>query len=115
MSRYFLGILDTDYCITSLKTNVGRLLFLTIWLTKLENQDNKTTYLADMRIFKYNNLWEIICFDSLGLVCDKIEELWDNGDKLFVSTLIYFMTNDKHSNKNDWNMIKMKIKDLYHK
>ncbi len=74
VSRYFLGILDTDYCITSLQTNVGRLLFLTIWLTKLENQDNKTTYLADMRIFKYNNLWEIICFDSLGLVCDKIEE-----------------------------------------
>ncbi len=74
VSKYYLGIVDTDYCITSLQTNVGRLLFLTIWLTKLENQDNQSTYLADMRIFKQRNLWEIIRFDSMGLVCEKIGE-----------------------------------------
>ena len=74
VSKYYLGIVDRDYCITSLQTNLGRLLFLAIWLTKLENQDNQSTYLADMRIFKQRNLWEILCFDSMGLVCEKIEE-----------------------------------------
>ncbi len=74
VSKYYLGIVDTDYCITSLKTNIGRLLFLIIWLTKLENQDNQSTYLADMRIFEQRNLWEIICFDSMELICEKIEK-----------------------------------------
>lgn len=74
VSKYYLGIVDTDYCMTSLKSNVGRLLFLTIWLTKLENQDNQTTYLADMRFFKQRNLWEIIHVDSMELVCDRIEK-----------------------------------------
>ena len=27
-----------------------------------------------LRIFKQRNLWEILCFDSMGLVCEKIEE-----------------------------------------
>ena len=71
----------------------------------------KNTGLPQLRKLKNIPEW---C-DAYPDFCDKIEELWDNGDKLFVSTLIYFMTNDKHSNKNDWNMIKMKIKDLYHK
>ncbi len=73
VSKYYLGIVDADYCIISLKSNIGRLLFLSIWLTKLENKDNQTTYLADMRLFEYRNLWEIINFDSMEIICDKIE------------------------------------------
>ncbi len=73
VSKYYLGIVDTDYCITSLKSNMGRLLFLSIWLTKLENKDNQTIYLADMRFFTQRNLWEILRVDSMELICDKIE------------------------------------------
>lgn len=73
VSKFYLGILDADYCIALLKSNIGRLLFLSIWLTKLENQDNQTTYIADMRFFTQRNLWEIVNVDSMELMCDKIE------------------------------------------
>ena len=73
VSKYYLGIVDTDYCIASLRSNIGRLLFLSIWLTKLENKDNQTTYLADMRFFTQRNLWEILCVDSMELIFNKIE------------------------------------------
>lgn len=50
--------------------------------------------------------------------CDKIEEIWDGMgryDKLFVATMVYFMTGDEEAIDYDWSMIKEKIKDLYHK
>ena len=80
VSKYYLGIVDTDYCITSLKSNIGRLLFLSIWLTKLENKDNQTTYLADMRLFEHRNLWEIINVDSMEIICDKLEDYFSSLD-----------------------------------
>lgn len=73
VSKYYLGIVNADYCIALLKSNIGRLLFLSIWLTKLENKDNQTIYLADMRFFTQRNLWEILSVDSMELICDKIE------------------------------------------
>lgn len=80
VSKYYLGIVDTDYCIASLKSNIGRLLFLSTWLTKLENKDNQTTYLADMRFFTQRNLWEILCVDSMELICNKIENYFSGLD-----------------------------------
>ncbi|NBI89014.1 hypothetical protein D3Z45_00060 [Lachnospiraceae bacterium] len=67
VSKYYLGIVNADYCIALLKSNIGRLLFLSIWLTKLENKDNQTIYLADMRFFTQRNLWEILSVDSMEL------------------------------------------------
>lgn len=80
VSKYYLGIVNTDYCIESLKSNAGRLLFLVIWITKLENKDNQTTYLADMRFLVQRNLWEIINIDSIELFSDKIEQYLGNLD-----------------------------------
>lgn len=73
VSKYYLGIVNTDYCIALLKSNIGRLLFLSIWLTKLENKDNQTIYLVDMRFFVQRNLWEILSVDSMELICNKID------------------------------------------
>lgn len=73
VSKYYLGIVNTEYCIVLLKSNIGKLLFLSIWLTKLENKDNQTIYLADMRFFTQRNLWEILSVDSMELIYDKIE------------------------------------------
>ena len=73
VSKYYLGIIHTEQCITLLNSNIGRLLFLSVWLTKLENKDNQTNYLVDMRFFTQRNLWEILSVDSMELICEKIE------------------------------------------
>jgi len=78
VSRFYLGIVDANFCKEALQSNVGKLLFLSIWVTKLENQDNHTTYIADMRFFIQRNLWEILKVDSLELLVDEIEGYFDN-------------------------------------
>ena len=50
--------------------------------------------------------------------CDKIEEIWDNwedGNRNFIATMVYFMTGDEDAEDYGWSMIKEKIKNLYHK
>ena len=51
---------------------------------------------------------------------DKIDKIWDdddleNNNKLFIATMVYFMTGDKDADGYGPAMIKAKIKDLYHK
>jgi hypothetical protein len=49
---------------------------------------------------------------------DKIDEIWDDWDKednrLFIATLMYFITGDEDADGFGPAMIKAKIKDLYH-
>ena len=51
---------------------------------------------------------------------DKIDNIWDdddweNNNKLFIATMVYFMTGDEDADGYSPAMIKAKIKDLYHK
>lgn len=49
---------------------------------------------------------------------DKIEDIWDkweDDDRLFIATMVYFMTGDKEAEDYGWSMIQEKIKSLYHK
>lgn len=77
VARFYLGIVDVDACKVALESNVGKFLFLTIWVTKLENQDNHTSYIADMRLFVQRNVWQILKVESMELIIDKIEAYFD--------------------------------------
>ena len=55
IARYSIGAIDTNECQLSVTSNIGRILFVAVWLTKLENADNKTSYVIDTRFFNLKN------------------------------------------------------------
>lgn len=55
LARYFNGVIDRDECKSCITTKFGYALYFVIWLTKLENQDNKTQYVVDYRLLQQKN------------------------------------------------------------
>lgn len=61
----------------SLRTNYGKVLHLIIWITKLLNIDNGTTYVSDLRYILQYNYWEIIKQDDFLLEAELVKEYAD--------------------------------------
>lgn len=51
----------------------SKILFLNIWLTKLENVDNGFQYIIDRRISSFRNFYELIKTDTLSLQSNEIK------------------------------------------
>ncbi|AMN31538.1 hypothetical protein ACV3ZD_13590 [Clostridium perfringens] len=75
LARYFNGVIDRDECKSCITTKFGYALYFVIWLTKLENQDNKTQYVVDYRLLQQKNFWDLINMDSFELYKEDIYAL----------------------------------------
>ena len=64
VARFSIGAMSVDSAIKNITTNMGRILFLIVWLTKIENSDNETEYIADMRFLIQKNFFQAINMDS---------------------------------------------------
>ena len=72
VARFSIGAMSVDSAIKNITTNMGRILFLIVWLTKIENSDNETEYIADMRFLIQKNFFQAINMDSYTTEEDSI-------------------------------------------
>ncbi len=78
ITEFYLGKkekLETKETITS---NFAKALFLVVWITKLENQDNKTDYLFDLRLLTQKNMSLLLKVDTLFLFEEEILHFFDS-------------------------------------
>lgn len=78
--EFYLGKkerLETKEAITS---NFAKVLFLVVWITKLENQDNKTDYLFDFGLLTQKNMSLLLKMDTLLLYEEEIFLFFDSID-----------------------------------
>ena len=72
LAKYYNGIIEQEECKSYIKTEFGRALYFVMWLTKLENQDNKTKYVVDYRLLQQKNFWNLINMNSFELYKEDI-------------------------------------------
>ena len=72
VAMYFNGKVDSDEAIAECKSNYAKILLLTIWITKLQNQGSSTSIILDMRIFMYRNFFKLVNVEYLQLYEDEI-------------------------------------------
>lgn len=75
LAQYYNGIIEKKECKACITTKFGYTLYFIMWITKLENQDNKTKYIVDYRLLQQKNFWHLINMESFELYKDDIYEL----------------------------------------
>ncbi|MCR5721288.1 MAG: hypothetical protein K6G72_02935, partial [Lachnospiraceae bacterium] len=72
LALYYVGADSISSCCEKIETNMGKLLLVVIWMTKLENVDNETDYIVDMRFLSLKNLYQAINMQSIDAEADNI-------------------------------------------
>lgn len=72
IASFSIGVVSANGCSDNMRTNMGRILFVNVWLTKLENSDNETEYLIDLRFMTLKNFSHAIEMQSFDAVEDDI-------------------------------------------
>lgn len=65
IAKFYLGVISVEECMQNITEISCRILFFCVWITKLENIDNETDYILDMRLLCQKNCYEIIKCNSL--------------------------------------------------
>lgn len=106
ITRYHFGSIDKNECINNVNTEFGKLVFVLVWITKLENSDNKTNNLVDFRIFEQNNLHQGIKMASLEEnkeeILEYIEKIKIEGFEIVLKTI-----------KNNLNKVNISISENF--
>ncbi len=74
IARFSFGAITVEECKESVSTNIGKILFVIVWLTRIENADNATDYIDDLRFLKLNNFFQAIQMESFDSEKDSIIE-----------------------------------------
>lgn len=80
IAKFFIGIITVDECKNVINSKYSQLLFLIVWVTKLENNQNKEQYYTDFRLFVTRNAWEIMEISDIKLSDTEIVEYTDSID-----------------------------------
>lgn len=99
LSEYLMGNISKRDVQQVVLNNFSKILFLIIWITKLENQDNSCNYLVDKSIFKMRNLGELIKINSILLHKNEIIKYINNikiKDICKIKNCILDNLNEKH-------------------
>ena len=65
IAKFYIGATDVNNCTKKFFSNQGKLFFLCVWITKLENSDNDSEYLYDVQMLIQKNYFELIKIESL--------------------------------------------------
>lgn len=65
IAKFYIGATDVNNCTKKIFSNQGKLFFLCVWITKLENSDNDSEYLYDVQMLIQKNYFELIKIESL--------------------------------------------------
>lgn len=64
ISKYYVGAIEKEICCENIKTEFCKILFVLIWLTKLENLENNSKYIVDYRIINQRNFHQAINMET---------------------------------------------------
>lgn len=64
IAKYYVGVVERVNCSSKIKTEFCKILFVLVWLTKLENSDNNSKYIVDYRILDQRNFHQAINMGS---------------------------------------------------
>ena len=84
VAKFYIGNVNVNACIDKISHNQCKLLFWCVWITKLENGDNESQYLYDIRLLTQRNYFELIKCDSL---LEFEQELVDYVNTIHISGL----------------------------
>lgn len=76
--EFYLGKKEKLETKEALTSNLAKVLFLVVWITKLENQDNKTDYLFDLGLLTQKNMSLLLKMDTLILFEEEILLFFDS-------------------------------------
>ena len=74
IARFYLGIVTAKEFIAAITDPGCKLFFFCVWVTKLENIDNESNYLLDIRLLYLRNSYEIIRCNTMRLAEDELLE-----------------------------------------
>ena len=77
IAEYFQGKKNKEEVKAKLTFNFTKILLLIVWLTKIENQDNDTDYITDMRVLVHNNIFLLLNIQGLSFYEKEISEYLD--------------------------------------
>lgn len=78
ITEFYLGKKEKLETKETIISNFAKALFLVVWITKLENQDNKTDYLFDLRLLTQKNMSLLLKVDILFLFEEEILHFFDS-------------------------------------
>lgn len=77
IAKFSIGAIDKEFCKVNILSNLGKLLLVATWLTKLENADNETEYIIDLRFYNLKNFFQSINMESFVGEEDEIIKYLD--------------------------------------
>lgn len=78
IAQFSAGQLSINDCRKRIVTNIGQVFLAIVWLTKLENSDNETNFITDMRFMCQHNFYQAIEMPSFVSEEDEILEFLDS-------------------------------------
>lgn len=77
IAEYFQGKKNRAETQSQLTFSFTKILLLTVWITKIENQDNGTDYITDMRVLIQNNIFLLLNIEGLSIYEKEISDYLD--------------------------------------
>lgn len=106
IAEYFQGKKNKAEVQSEITFNLTKILFLIVWLTKIENQDNGTNYITDMRILVQNNIFLLMNIQGISFYEKEIAEFLDTiiieDVKSIKRVLLENINMVKHSPNNEF-------------
>lgn len=84
IAKFYVGSVSVNDCIDRILHTQCKLLLFSIWITKLENGDNGSEYLYDVRLLTQRNYFELIKCDTL---LEYEQELRDYANTIHIAGL----------------------------
>lgn len=60
ISKYYVGATERENCAKKISSEFSKILFLSVWLTKLQNSENNSKYIIDTRFINQKNFHQLL-------------------------------------------------------
>lgn len=72
ISKYYVGAIEREKCAEKVNTEFSKILFLSVWLTKLQNSGNNSKYIIDNRFLSQRNFHQALNMQEFDYHKEKI-------------------------------------------
>lgn len=72
ISKYYVGAIEREKCAEKVNTEFSKILFLSVWLTKLQNSANNSKYIIDNRFLSQRNFHQALNMQEFDYHKEKI-------------------------------------------
>ena len=104
IEEFFLGKAEISVTKQTIQSNLGKLLFLIIFITKLQNQENDTNYLIDTNLLIRRNMFQLLKVNNQKLneinILDIFKEIKIENISL-IKDIYFDNLNEKYHALND--------------